>query len=337
MQPLVSIVMAAYNGARFIRPQLDSLLAQAYDNLEIVIVDDCSTDDTRSICEEYLLRDARIRLIALAENRGAVHAFETGLAAARGDYIALCDQDDIFDPQKISAMVAALQANPGYGMVFSDLRLISEDGSVIAESMWRFQKMRQKQGRPFRQLIYTNFVTGCASLFTRELLSAALPFPRDCIIHDWWLSVVAASQRGGGILLLPRPLVSYRQHGVNVIGAHSGGVATALKRAPDLEQRTRWYQRNVARIEGYLTRDIWTRGELAELHAVREVFSGYAADSERGLLSRVKALPDRFSYSLTQNFSHALGTTLFTLFPPIVEVARTLAPAAGIGEQRKGR
>lgn len=336
MQPLISIVLATYNGEKFIRQQIESILEQDYDNLEIIIIDDCSTDTTVSIVQEYAKRDNRIDFVPLKTNLGAVGAFEAGLSRAKGKYIALSDQDDIFDKNKISTMSAELSIHPDFDMVVSDLRLIAEDGAVISESMWRFQKVKQRVGKPFHRLIYTNFVTGCSCMFTNRLLKMALPFPRGCIIHDWWLSVLAASARGGGILLLPSPLVSYRQHGVNVIGAHSGGVSTALRRAPDLNQRTEWYSKNVTRIEGYLESGAWNETELKILQSVKKVFYGYVTERDHTLLQRLLLLPSRLAFALAENPVHLTGIVVFTLVPRIVEFLRDILPTSRIGSERKG-
>jgi hypothetical protein len=201
--------------------------------------------------------------------------------------------------------------------------------------MWNFQKMNPRSGKPFSQLIYTNFITGCACMFTKRLLSAALPFPKNCIVHDWWLSVLATSHRFGGVLLYPLPLISYRQHNINVIGAHSSGLWASIKRAPNLHYRTEWYRRNCERIRGYLLNGTWDTNELQELEFLLGVFKGYVTDAENTIFTRVKLMPARLRFARTQNRSHFIGIIIFSLLPRVVELLNSLIPNANIGSERK--
>lgn len=102
MSPLISIVMATYNGEKYLREQVDSLLAQSYPSLEFVFVDDASSDASLAILQEYALRDSRIRLILNPVNQGLLATFETGIRAAKGEIIALADQDDVWMPEKLA-------------------------------------------------------------------------------------------------------------------------------------------------------------------------------------------------------------------------------------------
>ena len=110
-KPLVSVVMATYNGERFIAEQLESILTQTYSNLEIIIVDDRSTDQSYTILESYAAKDTRIRLFRNEQNLGYVKNFEKGLSLAGGVYIAPSDQDDIWLPHKITTLVNHINDN----------------------------------------------------------------------------------------------------------------------------------------------------------------------------------------------------------------------------------
>lgn len=216
---VVSIVMTTFNGEKYLRQQLDSILQQTYQYLELIVVDDASMDGTLSILEEYAALDDRIHIFPAKKNLGLVANFERGLKLAKGDFIALSDQDDIFRRDKIELLLTELKDYPSCDLAISDLSLIDKDGNEFAQSMWHYQKLNPKQGKPFRRLLYSNFATGCAMMFRRRLLYLATPFPANCIVHDWWLAVVAASSKGGGICLVKEPLTAYRQHLSNVIGA----------------------------------------------------------------------------------------------------------------------
>jgi len=105
IQTLVSVVMCTYNGEKYLHPQIGSILSQSYDNLELIIVDDASTDSTVKILEEYKRRDSRLRYFVNERNIGYNKNFEKAFSLANGNYIAPCDQDDIWDPSKIETMM----------------------------------------------------------------------------------------------------------------------------------------------------------------------------------------------------------------------------------------
>src|SRR5665811_477003 len=135
---LVSIVMATYNGEKYLRQQLDSILEQTYQHFELIVVDDASTDETLSILEEYAALDDRIHVFPAERNLGLVPNFERGLRLAEGDFIALSDQDDIFRKDKIELLLTALKDHPKRDLVLSDLSLIDANGNNIAHSMWSY-------------------------------------------------------------------------------------------------------------------------------------------------------------------------------------------------------
>jgi glycosyltransferase involved in cell wall biosynthesis len=320
--PLVSVVMATYNGARFLPLQLDSILGQTYPNLEIIVVDDASQDATRDILADYQRRDSRIRVLHALENRGVVATFEEALGHAAGEFVAFSDQDDIFHPEKIARQVEHLQANSAADLCLSDLSVIDDEGHFVAESMRRYQHLAVRPGKPFNELLYLNFATGCAMMVRRRLVSLALPFPPDCMVHDWWLSVLSASSRGGGIVLMPEALTYYRQHTSNVIGAREGGLSGAIKRAPTLAYRCDWYQRNVRRLRGYLARDIWDEADRKAIREVMGLLTLMAADDRNGFFRRLASLGARMRYTLPFGRVYSLGILAFALFPRIVDILR---------------
>lgn len=105
IQPLVSVVLCTYNGEKFLRPQIDSITAQTYPNLEIIIVDDVSSDSTSSILEEYRQKDSRVKFHINSANIGYNKNFEKAFSLATADYIAISDQDDIWESNKIELMM----------------------------------------------------------------------------------------------------------------------------------------------------------------------------------------------------------------------------------------
>lgn len=238
---LVSLVLCTYNGSRFLAEQLDSLLAQTYPHVEIIAVDDGSTDDTVAVLERYAARDARIRVVVNPANLGFARNFERALGLTRGAFIAPCDQDDIWLPDKIEALLGAIE---GHSMAYCDSTLVDEHAVPLGHALSQVVPM-QDLDDPL-PLAFGNCVSGHAMLFRRSLLKHALPMPPG-FFHDWWLATVAAAT--AGIRFCDRSLVLYRQHGGNVTdrrlkemqveaglatAARSDAVRTADKRADKL-------------------------------------------------------------------------------------------------------
>lgn len=209
VRPKVSIAMCTYNGAMYIREQLDSILNQTYDNIELVISDDCSQDETLSILREYESKDDRIRVFQNPANIGFVRNFENAMAACDGDYIALADQDDIWFPEKISRLVDSIGDN---WLIYSKVSVI--DGNGVRQDV-EFPTVNRLEGQCALSLILNNCVTGHACLMRRELLELAMPAMSKMPYHDQWLAIVAASR---GKLKAGNEILSlYRKHNSNAV------------------------------------------------------------------------------------------------------------------------
>jgi len=202
--------MATYNGEKFLREQVDSLLAQSYPSLEFVFVDDASSDSSLAILQEYALSDSRIRLIANPINQGLLATFEQGIRTAKGEMIALSDQDDVWMPEKISLLAGAIG---GHSLIYADSALTDAAGAVTG----KFSDMNHLCDYPSAlHYVFGTKAMGHAMLFKREIIDLALPFP-DYVGHDYILGFAAASLNG--IRYFPETLVNYRQHSSNTMGA----------------------------------------------------------------------------------------------------------------------
>jgi glycosyltransferase involved in cell wall biosynthesis len=208
IEPLISVALCTYNGARYLREQLDSLLAQTHRNIEIVAVDDCSTDGTLSVLQEYQRRDARVRAIANQTNLGFRNNFERAISLCAGDFVAPCDQDDVWLPQKLATLLGVIGDHP---LAYCDSELIDEQGASLNIAMSDIFAMVSTDDPAV--FAAGNCVSGHAMLFRRELFERACPVP-GCFFHDWWLAAVAASM--GGVVYCGSKLVKYRYHGSNV-------------------------------------------------------------------------------------------------------------------------
>ncbi|MDR1195126.1 MAG: glycosyltransferase family 2 protein [Endomicrobium sp.] len=204
-QPLVSIVMAAYNGQNFLKKQLDSLFMQTYKNIEIIACDDCSTDSTISILKSY----SSVKVLQNEQNIGFVKTFEKVISAAKGKYIALCDQDDVWLPEKIETLVKEIGDNV---LIHSDAYLIDESDNIISNTA-SLKVKKFLRNKTFTDFLKSNSVTGCTLMLKKELLNTAIPFPKNTQYHDWWLAICAAKY--GKIKYLDMPLVKYRMHASN--------------------------------------------------------------------------------------------------------------------------
>jgi glycosyltransferase involved in cell wall biosynthesis len=202
--PLVSIALCTYNGEKFLTQQLDTLFAQTYQNLEIIAFDDRSTDNTLSILQGYALKYPNLILYQNVTNLGFLRNFEKALNFCTGEFIAFCDQDDLWDPKKIELQVAAIGDNQ---LLYHDSEFINEENEPMHKKMSNiFNFYRGDKPEVF---LFTNCVSGHAMLIRRDLLKHALPL-KDGYYHDWWIAYVAANI--GTIDFIPEVLVGYRQH-----------------------------------------------------------------------------------------------------------------------------
>jgi glycosyltransferase involved in cell wall biosynthesis len=196
--------MATYQGERFVVSQLESILAQLGEKDEVIIVDDASTDRTCELIRS--LQDPRIQLIESTENRGVQLTFEHALRHALGDVIILADQDDEWVKGRVAEAVDGLQKA---SLVVCDAVIVDECGVVVEPSFFRLKGGRSGA---VRNLVRNSYL-GCCMAFRREVLEAALPFPRDVPMHDWWIGLVADAFFSTAFL--DAPLVRYRRHNCN--------------------------------------------------------------------------------------------------------------------------
>jgi len=204
MTPRISVALSTYNGARYLREQIDSVLAQRDVDLELVCVDDGSSDGTQAILAEYAARDARVNWSANSRNLGPTASFERAMSLCRGEFIAPCDQDDYCEPDKLRKLLATIG---DADLVYCDSRYMDGDGRDLGCRV--SEGMRMLEGRRPVEFLFGNSVSGHASLLRRSLFEQARPFPEGAY-HDWWLALCAAGRNG--VRYLPEPLVRFRRH-----------------------------------------------------------------------------------------------------------------------------
>lgn len=203
-KPLISIAICTFNGARFLRAQLDTLVNQDYPHKEIVAVDDASTDGTLTILQEYAEKFPFISIHKNEKNVGFRKSFEKAILLSNGSFIALSDQDDIWMSEKLTLMEAEIGENE---LIYHDSAFIKENGQPLNKNMSDVVNMYA--GDSYKPFLFFNSVSGHACMFKRSLVPYILPLPAS-IFHDHWIAYVAANV--GTIGYIAKPLVQYRQH-----------------------------------------------------------------------------------------------------------------------------
>ncbi len=213
---MISVCIATYNGSKYIKEQLQSILKQLGEEDEIIISDDGSTDDTVNIIRG--IEDPRIILLHHKKNvdmryvfgkgfRYATNNFENALKEAKGKYIFLSDQDDVWHTGKVSKMLQALKV---YDLVQCNCNIIGTDGIEIQSFLFHSD--------PFSSSLFGNLKSmpflGCCIAFRRDVLNWVLPFPKGLLAHDFWVGAIASQK--GKIVFLPEVLHAYRKHMYNV-------------------------------------------------------------------------------------------------------------------------
>ena len=283
--PTVSVALCTYNGAPYVRQQLVSILAQTVPPAEVIVSDDGSTDRTvelvRAVWERQRPPGTTLRLLVNETPLGVVRNFEQAMGACAGEVIALSDQDDMWRPDKLELMLAQFGARPDLGVLFTDARLVDDDGQPFG-SLFAALEISSADlaafgsGAAFGTLLRRNLATGATMLLRRSLLDAARPFPAIWV-HDEWLAILAAAT--STIDWLPERLIDYRQHSRNQIGAAKPTLRRKISKV--LEPRADRYELLAARADVLVER-------LDELGADPAVIE----------LARRKAAHERFRAAL---------------------------------------
>ena len=234
LEPLVDILMATYDGERFVGEQIESIQRQTYGNWHLLVSDDCSTDATLDVVRRYAASDNRIRIVSEGvKHGGAKENFFALMRHSGAPYCMFCDQDDVWLPQKVEKSLAALRALESRNgldvplLVFCDMKVVDGELNVIHESFEESSHFDPSR-LAFRQLIAHNVAAGCCMLLNRALLDICGRSGGDgAEMHDWWAMLAAAAF--GRILFIDEPLSLYRQHGDNEVGANEYSPAERAK------------------------------------------------------------------------------------------------------------
>ena len=224
----VFITLAVHNGAEFLVDQIDSLIIQTEPHWTLLIRDQSSIDNSLGICQDFAQKDDRIQVVRYDNDftKSALGNFSSLLASGYfkgSEYIFCCDQDDVWEPNKLELMLDRIKQLEGEEkapcLVHHDLAVVNEFLEPIADSFIEMMQLHPSDEQNPQRLISRNEVTGCAMACNRALLEIALPISEDAVMHDWWLALCAGYF--GRLAFIPEKLVKYRQHGANTIGAKS--------------------------------------------------------------------------------------------------------------------
>jgi glycosyltransferase involved in cell wall biosynthesis len=202
--PLVSIAVCTYNGQTYLREQLDSLVNQSYPQLEIIVADDCSNDDTLMILEDYSKEFSYFKYYKNEINLGYVKNFERVISLCSGEYIALSDQDDVWSLDKIRLQIDSIG---DHALIYHNSICIDERGKTLSKKLSDVYTLYQ--GDTPYPFLFFNCVSGHSMLFSKQIIPDLIPFPKD-YFHDRWIAMISSER--GGIKLLQQDLVKYRQH-----------------------------------------------------------------------------------------------------------------------------
>jgi len=232
MKDLINVLLATFNGEKYLSDQIQSILNQDYKNWHLIIRDDGSSDSTFSIINDFASNfPDRISVINNERgNLGPAGSYLTLMGMSTSPYIAFCDQDDIWESDKLLKQLNAIQRVEMVTgkniplLVHSDLKVVDESLNLIANSLWKYQKLNPTKMTVPQRLLMQNCITGCTVLANQSLVDLALKVKNtsNIIMHDWWLALIASIQ--GKIISICEPTVLYRQHGRNDIGAREWGI-----------------------------------------------------------------------------------------------------------------
>lgn len=285
----IDVLLATYQGARFVEAQIESVLAQGHPHVRLLIRDDGSTDATPAILARYAARCPQIvTVVEGSGNLGPAGNFSRLLQRAEAPYVMFCDQDNVWLPGRIGALLRRMkQLEAEWGpdrpiLVHTDLTVTDEALRPLCPSFWRYQHLDPRRGSTLNRLLIQNVVTGCAAMLNRALVQKAGPIPPEAVMHDWWLALVAAAF--GRLDCLPEPGVLFRQHGTNQIGAVHWNLAHVIRKAA-----TFWDGRLVAQGMRQTQRQahaFWSRFASDLAPAQREAVEAYIALGQESFVRR---------------------------------------------------
>ena len=244
----IDILVATYNGEKYLKEQLESLLNQTYKNINIIISDDCSSDGTKEILKEYEIKHQNITVYYQEKNLGYIKNFEFLLKKVESRFFMLCDQDDVWYESKVEESINKLKSSDA-DLVFTDLEVVDENLNTIYKSFWDYYNYRKKikKYNDYRLVYMHNVVSGCTILAKASFIKKIIPMPSNSwVIHDY--IIVLTVLLNGKVTYIPHPTIKYRQHKSNQVG-----IKNVYKNFKDFDTfRNFFIQRKIEQFETYV-------------------------------------------------------------------------------------
>lgn len=218
----ISVCIATYNGAEFVVRQLESVLNQLSSDDEVIVIDDLSKDNTVQLVREKF--ENRVRVLVNEQNLGAIKSFERAISLAKGDILFLCDQDDVWEANKVETVIKAFEEQNA-DLVIHDAIVVDGNLDVINSSWNDYNNNNINQG--IFGNILKNAYTGAFMAFKKALVSEILPFPANIEMHDQWIALVCMIKKRR-IVFINQALMKYVRHGGNVTGMKKRKLSTQL-------------------------------------------------------------------------------------------------------------
>lgn len=218
----IDILMATYNGEKYLKQQIESILKQTYKNFRLIISDDCSNDNTREIIKQYEKQDERIISFFQEQNLGYVKNFEFLLTKVESEIYMLSDQDDVWNDTKIEHTYNKLKESNA-DLVFTDLEVVNEGLKTMYPSFNDYMKLTRKikkYDKDYKMQYLYNCITGCTLMSKKKFLDKILPIPTysKYVIHDTWIGLIVSIY--GKVTYLGKKTIKYRQHDTNQVGTN---------------------------------------------------------------------------------------------------------------------
>lgn len=283
----IEILLATYNGEKYIDQQINSIINQTYTNWKILFRDDGSTDNTVRIIEKFIeaYPDKMMLVIDKEKNLGASGNFSRLLESSQSDYTMFCDQDDVWLPDKIKLTLEKMRelesSTPKETplLVHTDLEIVDQDLITISKSMFEFQNL-DKHSNSINKMLVQNNITGCTVMINKNLRNISKPIPKDIIMHDWWIALVASVF--GEIGFVNGQTIKYRQHGSNDTGAKGYSIKYILERIKSIKKMYAVVYKNIRQANTFYKR-YSTKFEAEK----KEKVQAYATILEKSAIQRL--------------------------------------------------
>ncbi len=312
MKKNVTILLATYNGEKFVEEQIDSILKQTYTNWELFIHDDGSNDNTVKILENlskkyqdkiFLIKDD-VKFGNPKDN--FIHILNK-IPLQKFDYFMFCDQDDAWLPEKVEKSVKKItnlekeHSTDIPILVHTDLKVADKDLNIISESLWKSQKLDPGK-KSINYLLVQNNITGCTMIFNKKLAKMSLKIGKKAIMHDWWMTLIASSF--GKIDFIPEQLILYRQHGKNDTGAKIVNLNYSLKKAARKEEIISSLRKTFLQSQGF-----YNLFKKSLPPNIRKIVKAYTKIPYMNYPIKIKTLL-KYKF-LKQNFSRNIGLLIY--------------------------